>query len=341
MKQISNVSSSQFQSIETELRFRKLEEKKKAKGKLEETKLEEQENAEEDDLTDLTLADYHYGLDHRKFMEKHHNKYLFATSQPTVPIVSNFHRRYSFSHHIQHKFAYIWFNEHCSRAVLLTHISNINDIHKEARNIQNDVNKRAKKRYVDNDEVPKYKTQSRRLLPHTLFAITNVENVENVKIPYVDQVLMSQRFEEIVEIYADGKHNVLRVLKIFDYLEGMTKERKVKSAFIDNGLFIDPPNPNRIGYWDSSSIDLLKDVPFVQFSVEEIYNNIRKVFAEYPELDGDEGIISKLIERFSPQQNTQQNTQQNVQTMGTINSPKFMEERISTLKQFLSEVIGK
>lgn len=50
-----------------------------------------------------------------------------------------------------------------------------------------------------------------------------IETVEKIKLPYV-KIVVSKRYKQYIEVHADGKQNVLRLLKVVDVLRGEKRE---------------------------------------------------------------------------------------------------------------------
>lgn len=326
---ICSVDCNKLSSVQTELRFRRLEKaKKEEKEREEELEGEEQEEEiREEPDQELMLA--HYGLSHQELLKKNEKKWCGLL--PVVPLSSCLERKFQFSLHEHSNAATISMNKERTKAVLLTDASNVMDISSQLTNIQYNINNKAMKRA----NVPKYRTQSRKLFP--LLPPPKWTTVEKIKMPFVEKIFMSPRFTNIVEILADGNHNVQRIKKVFQFLKGIRKENKSKSGFVDSVLF-GTQKPNLISsYCYGSHIDVSKDVPLVLYSDEEIYDIIRsRRYEENPQLIGDENIILELLEKGDDEMIQPQPQPQ----VGPPN-PKLVEQRRTTLAQFKSDWMCK
>lgn len=159
LKSMSNVK--QLQNARKELRFLNMEKNRSglAKEKSEEKKDENQsgqteqkntvEGTEDEEIGDTPnqlLIDYFYGVEHRKLMERHRNKYLLTKPEEPIIINASLQSRYKFEDRLFFNYTNFWMNADKTRAVLITHTDDISAIHKTAMKIKMDIVKRAAKR---------------------------------------------------------------------------------------------------------------------------------------------------------------------------------------------------
>lgn len=161
--------------------------------------------------------------------------------------------------------------------------------------------------------VTKYRTQSRQFFAHTL-----PENpiFEKLKIPFIDYIKESEEYDDMLEFYANGAHNVQRLLKIFNYLQvfrrkyqwkspsTILREKKLGRLVIDM-LKCCPPHPVVTTPNDIVDSDDLDDSNYIEdpgdrYSLKELINFImikERFLVNYQQL-GDEEIIAELLQRF-------------------------------------------
>lgn len=211
---------------------------------------------------------------------------------------------------------------------MMTPILDIDDAYDAALKIQYSINARSAKLYMNGESKPKYKTESRQW-----FSLALHRDVNYIKFPYVHLLKVSPNYPSMVEYYADGVMNVCRLLKIFNSLRECKRKYYMWKSYKQRRIHIDvsravsdliagfmPPEPKKI----------IRDRPFKFIEYEQFnYEEIREFLKFKTKADGDENLITELLERNGKQC-------ENVETIREAQSfdpkfKKFADERIAAL----------